>query len=161
MPIIQISKGKEAVVSEEDHLAVSQWKWTSHSGGYSYRNQRVEGRCTTVYMHRFIMERMLGSPIPDGYEVDHQDADKLNNQRENLRLVTPHQNMMNRQGWATSSSRFRGVSRVRNKWRCTIHSNGKHVHLGYFEDEEEAARAYDEAAIRERGEFARLNFPEG
>ena len=48
----------------------------------------------------------------------------------------------------------------RGKWISSIQINGKTRHLGRFDDEQEAARAYDVAAKELHGEFARLNFPE-
>jgi hypothetical protein len=60
-----------------------------------------------------------------------------------------------------AGSKYRGVSwnKNKNKWTATIYSNGKKHNLGYFEDEEEAARAYDRAARAHKGEKAQLNFP--
>jgi hypothetical protein len=59
------------------------------------------------------------------------------------------------------SSAYRGVSwhKIKNKWTATINNNGKRHHLGSFEDEEQAARAYDKAARAQLGEMAQLNFP--
>lgn len=57
---------------------------------------------------------------------------------------------------------FKGVStnhKYTNKFRASIYRGGKRIHLGYFGKPEDAARAYDEAAIKYHGKFARLNFP--
>jgi hypothetical protein len=98
--------------------------------------------------------------------VDHQDRDGLNNQRYNLRASTHAQNMQNRR-YTHGSSQFNGVAwhkRV-GKWGATIRvsrpgGGGRKRHLGYFIDEEEAARAYDAAARALFGGFALLNFPD-
>jgi hypothetical protein len=78
-----------------------------------------------------------------------------------LRLATPSHNSCNsRRDKSKTYSRYRGVSfsKRKGKWFATIRHNGKKIWLGYFDDELSAARAYDEAAKKHHGEFARLNF---
>ena len=84
----------------------------------------------------------------------------LNNQRYNLRKATPQENMMNRQKHKNSSSRFKGVHwyKPANKWMTQIRFNNKHIHLGCFTSETEAALAYNQKAKELFGEFAKLNF---
>jgi AP2 domain len=92
--------------------------------------------------------------------VDHRNGDGLDNQRHNLRPATQPENLANT-GSRGGTSRYKGVSwdRRRNKWRAGIMNNRQLYHLGMFTDEDEAARAYDAAAIELQGEFARPNFP--
>jgi hypothetical protein len=102
-------------------------------------------------MHRYLM----GEPSE---EVDHENGDGLDNRRKNLRRATHAQNMMNalsRRG----SSRFKGVFWSVNRWQAAIRDDYRKVYLGQFKIEEDAARAYDDAARRIHGAFARLNFP--
>lgn len=97
-----------------------------------------------------------------GFAVtDHKDHDGLNNRRENLRDGSGPRNAQNTRSHRGSTSRFKGVSwdRSRNKWAAYIKAGSRHLNLGRFSDELEAARAYDEAARTHFGEYAHLNFP--
>jgi hypothetical protein len=100
----------------------------------------------------------MGEP-PD--EVDHKNCNGLDNRRENLRKATTAENMRNSMKRGHSSSRFKGVSLVQRtkEWDVSIRMNYESIRIGRFTSEEEAARAYDEAARRLHGEFARVNFP--
>ena len=96
-------------------------------------------------------------------ELDHIDGNSLNNHIENLRVVTHPQNCMNQKKTKTyngkaTSSLYIGVSwfNHNNKWGAHIKINGKLKHLGLFISETGAARAYNEAAIEEYGEYAML-----
>jgi len=80
----------------------------------------------------------------------------------NLRIVTAKQNSWNtRLGRGQGESEYKGVHRDKNKgkWRASIYIDNKSRHLGWFENEREAATAYDTAAKKHRGEYAFLNFP--
>lgn len=107
-------------------------------------------------MHRMILDAKPGQLI------DHKDGDGLNNTRANLRIATPSNNNQNSKPQKGGSSAYKGVSWFKRykKWQVIITVNGRNKSLGYFIHEIEAAKAYDEAAIREFGEFARPNFPE-
>lgn len=93
--------------------------------------------------------------------VDHRDGNGLNNQRTNLRQATALQNMWNRRKTAAAASRYKGVTwyRPTKRWTAAIRVGGRVRYLGYFRDEQAAARAYDTAAREVHGEFACLNFP--
>lgn len=110
--------------------------------------------CDRVLLHREIMN------APRGVNVDHRNSDGLDDRRENLRLCSQSQNNMNRRK-LRGTSRYKGVSwsRANKKWQTHIKINRKSMALGHFADETDAARAYDAAAIRLFGDFARLNFP--
>jgi len=94
-------------------------------------------------------------------QVDHADRDKKNNRRNNLRPCTLSQNQSNKLVHRNNKSGYKGVSlhSQSDKWRAIINHNKKKISLGLFFSKEEAAKAYDEAARRLQGEFARLNFP--
>jgi hypothetical protein len=99
---------------------------------------------------------------PKGILVDHQNSNPLDNRRSNLRLATHLQNSHNRKKTKIkTTSKYLGVSfdKYRKKWHVRILHMGKRINLGRFADEDEAGRAYDAAAKKYFGEFARLNFP--
>ena len=93
--------------------------------------------------------------------VDHRNTDSLDNRRANLRLATHSQNSCNsRRDKSNTYSRYRGVSfsKRKQKWFAAIRADGKKTWLGYFDSEEDAAKAYDTAAKKYHGEYATLNF---
>jgi hypothetical protein len=148
---IPVGDGLCAYVDAADYEWLSQWTWGLHNGYASrYKNGKL------VFMHREIMQP------PKGKIVDHENHNKLDNTRTNLRVCTQQENMRNTGKRNGASSRFRGVSYSRRygKWRARIWFEGKCTDLGLFTDEVEAARAYDRKAVELFGEFARLNFPE-
>ncbi|MGB7583176.1 MAG: AP2/ERF family transcription factor [Sedimentisphaerales bacterium] len=99
---------------------------------------------------------------PKGTLVDHQNSDKLDNRRANLRLATNSQNQCNRRKTKNTSSQYKGVCLCPEKthWYANIKHKGKKIWLGSFTSEIEAALAYDKAALEYHREFARLNFPQ-
>jgi hypothetical protein len=96
----------------------------------------------------------------DGFAcVDHIDHDKNNNDVSNLRWSTHSQNLMNMSKRSNTSSTYKGVcwEKQAQKWRANIRLDGKTKHLGRFENEVQAAVAYNDAAIQYFTEFACLN----
>lgn len=121
-----------------------------------YVHAFIGGR--TVYLHRLILH------APPGITVDHRNGDGLDNQRSNLRFASRGQNNANRK--VRNSTGFRGVEKIGRRFSASISQPrtpgvGKALRLGRFDSAEEAARAYDAAAVDRFGEFARLNFPAG
>jgi hypothetical protein len=149
---IPLTQGKVALVDAIDFRRVMTHKWhafRNHDRGW-YARTKIAGR--RVFLHTFL----AGAPL-----VDHKDGDGLNNTRLNLRPATPKQNAQNRTTKAAGTSRYRGVYLLRpGVYRALIGVNGKQKSLGCFRDETTAAKAYDDAAKAEFGEFASLNFPE-
>lgn len=95
--------------------------------------------------------------------VDHINNDPIDNRRCNLRLATPGQNVLNKgPDSGNTTSKYKGVSKRkgRKNWRVRINYQGKRYSLGTFENEIDAAKAYDEAAKKYYGQFAYLNFPQ-
>ena len=106
-------------------------------------------------MHRQIMI------APEGFVVDHIDGNSLNNRKTNLRICTQAQNIHNSRPRRNRSSKYKGVfwDKVNKKWSTNIRKGDKRIYLGGFDDEIEAAIAYDRKAAELFGEFAYLNFP--
>ena len=149
--------GRIVIFNEQDAKLLVGFRWRSFKNDHNrtwYSRARIGGKI--VRMHRLI----IGAP--DGLLVDHRDGNGLNNRRSNLRLATTAQNTRNSCGRGGASG-FKGVYRACNgspSWVGSIKADGKRIHLGSFPTEAEAARAYDAAALRLFGEFARLNFPQ-
>ncbi len=149
---VTTARGVEFFVDEMDYDLVRETAWTFCSG-YIVRDT-ADGR---LVLHTIL----AGSP--DFEEVDHVDCNPLNCRRYNLRPCTHATNSRNKRKRATkSSSKFKGVnwSKQRARWQARITVNYKTVQVGQFATEEEAAKAYDDAALKYHGEFARLNFAE-
>jgi hypothetical protein len=149
---IPLTQGKFALVDAEWYPILNQWKW-HHSCGYACRKIGPKGAKQMIRMHRFIMS------APEGMHVDHINHDRLDNRSQNLRVATPSENQGNRRLNKNSTTGYKGVHFFpdRNKYVATIRHNYKTHCLGYYETPEQAARAYNAAALERFGEFAWLN----
>lgn len=163
-------KGLFTLIDDEDYDLANQYTWYVNNSGYAIT--KVNG--DVIILHRLIMNP------PENLFVDHKAvipydengnrilvANTLNNTRENLRIVTPGQNNMNKQ--PRNNNEFTGVYHKHHgnyhRWEAYIHINGKRVGLGLFpytdEGKLDAARAYNKKALELFGEFARLNQVDG
>ena len=150
---IPLTRGKFAIIDDADLEWLNQWKWRyqyGQWGGYATRRDSKDGY---IYMHRFI----LG--ISGKMEGDHINGDGLDNRRCNLRPCTSSQNKMNRRKGEGYTSLYKGVSWCSwtGRWRADIRSNGKRINLGRYDDEIDAAKAYDREARKLFKEFAKPN----
>ena len=151
MKEIPLTQGKVALVDDADYKQLILYRWRVAKQRHTWY---AYCRKISQYMHRVIMQP------PEGFFVDHINHNGLDNQRKNLRLCTTRQNLRNQRKWKAASSRFKGVSwdKVHNCWQSFIWVSGRNKRIGVFENEIEAAKAYDEAAKRYFGIFACLNF---
>lgn len=158
MKTIQLTKGKVALVDDEDYDYLNQWKWfcrTPKNNNYAVRGVFNGKNMSIIHMHRIIMNITDSNMV-----VDHIDHDGLNNQKCNLRIASKKQNQANRRSSKKSKSKYLGVywNKNINKWYAQLGNNKKKTYLGSFNSEEDAAKAYDKAAQNEYKEFANLNF---
>jgi len=157
---IPLAGGKKVLVDDCDYEELMQWKWQFHRRGQTgyakHINYTGNGR-QYVFMHRLIADR-CGLNIEAG-DVDHIDGNGLNNQRCNLRMASRSQNNVNSKRPKNNTSGFKGV--YPRSWDgkpvAQIGIDGRRVYLGTFDDPRDAARAYNEAAVKHFGEFACLN----
>jgi hypothetical protein len=156
----QAAAGRAALIDDEDFDLVSHYRWHVSEvarpgcrpcGPYAAASLKRGGRTVTVLMHGLILG-VKG--------IDHANGNGLDNQRANLRPATTGQNNANQSPRSGGSSTYKGVGwkRQRGAWYASIRVDGKLRHLGYFPSEEDAAHAYDAAAVAAWGEFARPNF---
>lgn len=158
--------GRKILVDDEDYERINQFNWTD--GGtirryFSVKRKIKEGYAFNINASRTTIAYVsIANEVMqcfDGQMFDHIDRDPANNQKLNLRLCTHQQNGMNRTKQKNVSSKYMGVSwhKTISKWIARIKKNGKLFHLGYFLKEEDAARAYNNAAKELFGEFANIN----
>lgn len=158
MKIIELGRGQVTKVDDDMYEYLKQWNWI-YDGRYAHRTEtlpRVNGK----YKYKKIYLQKVVNNTPDGMETDHINCDKLDNRKENLRSVSRSQNNANKPKIPRKcSSRFKGVCwhKQRNKWKAEIKHNGVKKHLGVFDNELEAAEAYNKAALERFGNNARLN----
>lgn len=160
MKTIELTQGYEAYVDDEDYEQVAAYDWAVDirpNTCYASSNLRRGRTGPRVRLHRFILQP------PDDIQIDHIDRNGLNCQRVNMRLTSWQGNGRNIiQPQGEEGTGYRGVYKhhYSERWIARIRDeNGKKTHLGSFDTPEQAAAAYDEAALRMHGEFAVLNFP--
>ena len=155
---IPLGEGRFTIVEPGDFYWLNEFRWVAYGKGKSvYATRTIISANETPKLMRMHRE-LMGSPA--GLCVDHRNLNSLDNRRANLRLATNSQNAQNRGKMKNTFSRFIGVSfdKRGSQWKARIRSDGKKIYLGRFDSEIDAAKAYDEAAKKYHGEFARLNF---
>ena len=157
MKLVKLTQGKFAFVDDDIFEIVNKYKWhVVKRGKNNYASRTcLEGKKKIIYMHRFILDITNPKEI-----VDHVDGNGLNNIKKNIRICNTFENARNSRSRENKSSIYKGVhfNKKSNKWRAMICINNKSMHLGMFDNEEDAGKKYDEVAKINYGEFAKLNF---
>lgn len=154
--LLPLSKNTHAIIDEID-ADLDDFKWYNNGNDYACRKPNLKPR---IYLHRVILQRIIGRDLVQGEEADHINRNRLDNRRSNLRVSDRSLNASNRALQTNNTSKYRGVwLNEIGKWRADIKVRGKKICLGTFVTPEEAAHAYDATALKIRGEFAVLNFP--
>lgn len=147
--IICAQNGRWALMDADIALKINGIAITVDGTGYPMWT--VSGE--KIHLHRFV--------VRDAAYVDHINGNKLDGRRSNLRGCTHSQNLMNRGKTRINTSGYKGVEATRfGRWAARIRYNGVRLNLGNYLVKEDAARAYDRAALIYHGEFAHLNFPD-
>lgn len=153
----------EVLIDEEDFDLVNSMAWYvrkphPRSKEYVYCRRKVDGKDRSTPLHRFVLNLGLND---QKRTVDHINGNTLDNRKSNLRICTISENLRNLKLRKTNKSGYKGVNyhKHQKKWASRICINRKRIHLGYFTNEVDAAKAYDEASKKYHGEFGSLNFP--
>lgn len=158
---IELKGGLLTRIDEIDSdLARFNWFRLEKDGNvYAKRNLTREGKPYTSQMHREILERTLGRPLDKGEVCDHINHNGLDNRRENLRVASTSENSCNRLKTKANTSGYKGVTWRKDisKWQAQITVHGKRMYLGSYVLIEDAARAYNQAALKYHGDFAQTN----
>lgn len=154
-----LSRGLVTIVDVEEFEQLSVFKWCvfrGNGGFYAGRVQVIDGKKKFFSMHRIIMNVSDRSIC-----IDHINHNTLDNRKANLRVVTHHQNLMNKKLSVSNRTGYKGVSfcKADGKFKAGIKCSGISTYLGSFNNPLDAARRYDEKARELFGEFACLNFP--
>lgn len=152
------------LVSDELFDFLNQWNWSafrdSHTKSYyAARREYLGGGKKNAKFHKISMHRLI-MYAPKGMQVDHINGNTLDNRKENLRICTNAENQHNSNKPKNNLSGFKGVTWHKNIkiWTASICKDYKKIHLGIFKTKTQAARAYDQAALKYFGEFAKTNF---
>jgi len=161
--VVPLAGGKYfAKIDPEDYPEIAKFKWCiAKANGkddtiYARRAERVNKKTKCVLMHRQIMK------VADGVALDHINGNGHDNRKANLRVADKAQNGWNQKiRTGNLSSKYKGVAwhKEQKKWIARLGYKRKRIWLGTYDNEVEAARAYDRAAVKYFGAFARLNFP--
>jgi hypothetical protein len=139
---IRLTQGKYALVDIEDFNFLNQWKWY-FAHGYAYRKfwNKKKQKNDGIFLHQLI------NRTSKGFYTDHINRNRLDNRKNNLRSVTPHQNSFNLSVSKNNKSGYKGVYWFKRdgKWKVQIKVDGRQIHLGVFSNIKNAVLARKKA----------------
>lgn len=138
------------IIDDEDYDKIKNYRWNANYDNHknSFRIKTASG----LRLHRIIMN------AKNGEYVDHIDGNILNNRKSNLRICTLAENNRNKsKSNKKMTSKYKGVTFQSGKYRVRIRYNNKYLSIGMFDTQDKAAIAYNIAALKYYGEFAKLN----
>ena len=158
---IVTTDGATVLVDDEDFSILSRHNWyLNYSGKRPYAITKMKTDQSKIWRCIFMHHLIMGTATC----VDHLDNNPLNNQKANLRKATRQQNNINKPKAPNklgkpTSSKYKGVHKYSHngKFRVCIGHNRKVIQLGTFDNEDDAARAYNAKALELFGEYAWLN----
>ena len=137
---------KYTFIDDEDWVKTKDYRWYDDHG---YVRSGSFGK--KIYLHRLVMD------FPEG-QIDHKNRNPLDNRKVNLRVCSDMDNKRNMAAYKNNKSGYKGVTLFKGKyWRATIVVDKQQKALGHYVSALEAAKAYDKAALKYFGEFARIN----
>jgi hypothetical protein len=144
------SKGR--VYSAKSKKFLKPWM---HKQGYHFVGLCKDNKKKNHLIHGLVASTFYFIEDYDGYEIDHIDRDKTNNNLLNLRFCSRSENNLNKSLSTRNNSGLKGVSYFKrdNKWTAHININQKQKNLGLFDTKEEAYEAYKEASKKYHGEY--------
>jgi hypothetical protein len=145
----------EIIIDIEDYEKIKNYRWYI---SFSKQWDRFREIIANTYLNKKQL-LVLHQLIMNDKMVDHKNGNIFDNRKENLRKCTKSENAWNRGKQKNNTSGYKGVywDKSRNKWLVFIGVNKKYIHIGRFSNIIEAAKAYNEAAIKYHGKFAKLN----
>lgn len=150
MQQLKLTNSRYALVDDEDYERCRIFKW----GFNPAFSGSIVRTTNAIILSHFILN------YTGNLTIDHKDRNPYNNQKENLREATRQQQIYNRNKFNNVyTSNYKGVywNKQLKCWHARIGLNCKRIHLGFFSKESNAAKAYNDAAIKYHKEFAVLN----
>ena len=152
---MHLTQNKCVIIDSKDYDKVKGKRWYTQktlNTMYAYSDGRDKnGNGSMISMHRVL----LGANSRE--LVDHIDGNGLNNVQKNIRQCSHFQNQCNRRKSKNCTSKHKGVRLCSGRVKAAIQYKRRNIHLGYFKNEQDAAMAYNVAAIKYFGEFACVN----
>lgn len=131
--------------SRKWHLFLNRTNGAKYLRGWDVKRKKK------IFFHREIIK------ANNNQQVDHINGNSLDNRKSNLRKCSLRQNILNRKKPKNNTSGYKGVFKIKNRWKALIGVNKKRIYLGCFLNKKDAAKAYNDAAIKYFGKFSNIN----